>query len=723
MSNFTSYDVCIIGRCRFDGGIGQHSLAFLSLLSRAYSVCILPTEPEFRGKKCITLPSGESIPIFQGGSVAATIFVDVFINSSLDRRLDLVPKSDLKLAFVVFDSDCLPESWVLSLNSRFDGVLVPSQGLVAVLERSGATIPIQVLPLALDLGTLLVTPFRRAPHDFTRFGCLSAFHPRKGHRQLIEAFAIAFGNNSDAELVIRSNYNVGCHFEELCRFAENLRLKNVKLICENLDNKGKDDFLESIDVYVSASAGEGYGIGPREALALGKSLVLSAVGGHLDLSGTPGVTLVPASARIPALYPEIDGQYYGSQYQVDVEVLAEKLIDAHAFAHTESARCTSGDRKRKASEFSYFGLKASYFSIMNPREWEFRRNDNYVKMNPVLSGLIENRIGPFVSRFKEPSRRVALGHDGGFFSVFNAYLSHLVWGLHDDKARLVLPDWDIGRIMSGRNISSMTSFCYGRPEDGNVWSKIFMPPFGLSEDLLNDVDFLYGHSKKVNNIFNEDKEPLLTYVNAFELYRSTWFGRWRAQYNRVFREHIHFVPELQSKIDGIKKSIFDGRLMIGAHVRHASHALEQPGSIIPTFESYIREIRSAVKRRNIQESSDDWGVFLATDQESVIHEFQKEFGDKVKFVPGMRRLTAEENSEYATLPPERKLEEGFQVQHRVASAPSKWSSDMAWEILTDSMLLASSDVVIHVTSNVSTAVSFMNPDSEMVYCRPCPSSA
>ena len=41
---------------------------------------------------------------------------------------------------------------------------------------------------------------------------------------------------------------------------------------------------------------------------------------------------------------------------------------------------------------------------------------------------------------------------------------------------------------------------------------------------------------------------------------------------------------------------------------------------------------------------------------------------------------------------------------------------MAREVVRDAWLMAKCDVLLHVVSNVSTAVSYTNPDVEMVFC-------
>jgi hypothetical protein len=260
------------------------------------------------------------------------------------------------------------------------------------------------------------------------------------------------------------------------------------------------------------------------------------------------------------------------------------------------------------------------------------------------------------------------------------------------------------------------SFCYGRPEDGNIWLKLYEPLFGLQPAQMNDVDFLYEHSIPAADNFNAMREPLLTYRNAYRLYQTADFQRWRRQYHRVYRDHIHLVPALRDEMTAVRKRMFDGRHMLGAHVRHPSHAMEQPGAVMATGQHYIDQIRQALKRCGLREDSAEWGVFLATDQEKILQQFRRNFGENVFFFNDVRRTTVEEDNAFEQLDAERRQTEGFQVQHLTAQNPDQCSTRMAWEVIRDTMCLAECRTLFHVTSNISTAVAYMNPAIQLEYC-------
>ncbi len=158
---------------------------------------------------------------------------------------------------------------------------------------------------------------------------------------------------------------------------------------------------------------------------------------------------------------------------------------------------------------------------------------------------------------------------------------------------------------------------------------------------------------------------------------------------------------------------FEGRFMIGAHVRHPSHAVEQPGLAVPGVEVYLERIRSLLRDRHIPEDSSGWGLFLATDQDRVLARFRDQFGDRVTAFQSFRRTTAEEDNRFQALAPTEQARDGNQLQHLVAADSGSWSTAMAEEVLLDALALSQCSAVLHVVSNVATAVAFMNPGVQM----------
>lgn len=307
----------------------------------------------------------------------------------------------------------------------------------------------------------------------------------------------------------------------------------------------------------------------------------------------------------------------------------------------------------------------------------------------------------------EPKRLVVVPSDAGFFSVFNTLISiKAFWkGVHGFSQ--VTPEWSSKKVLEFWQTDSLTSYCYAGIDEGNVFYSIF-DNYEAFEELKSslkkgaDKEETYeAHSP------NLEADPDLTYVFADRLYRSAGFDAWRKEMHREL-EGLRPNPLIVERIDSVFAKVTEEDLVIGMHVRHPSHAMEQPNSEIPLSEDFIRvaqEILLAekMKYRNTY-------VFLATDQQIVVEEFKSVFGDKLIAFSEVTRVTETQSKEYDSLEDSRKLIVGHQVQHIAASDRAKWSSNLAFEIVCDAWALARSQIFLHSVSNVATAVTYINPD-------------
>jgi glycosyltransferase involved in cell wall biosynthesis len=716
--------ICIIGRTDFQSGMGSLTFAACELLSRYFEVSLLPSRDEPRSfPSYATLPTGRMVPLVRSAEgFAATLYLDVLWNGAYDRGYELVPNSGFRVIQIAYDSDELPPEWTEILNKRFDLALFSTAHLETVARNSGVTIPTGTLPIALDLESLVSRRYRAPIARKLRFGTLSAFHDRKGLDVLVEAFLDLYAGRSDVELVIHSNLAIGDVYERVMHMRDAAGAANVIITHGSLAASEKNALLETFDVYVNCSRGEGYSIGPREALALGKPIIVTDLGAHADFAGVPGVFHFAPAGRMPARYPEIDNRVFGSQTYLDVPAVTAGLAAAREFALSEYAPKTAAERRRLAAQFSFSDMAAEYRRLFDPESAKlrpgFRAEESFTRLDGEAARLATKATGRHGTNISQRGKLVIRAHDGGFFSIFNAFMSHLAWGLRDPHFSMVIPDWNVTRIMQEDPSKPISSYCYSRPEDGNLWLKLFEPLYDLTPGEMNDADFLASNSEYPFYNFNENREPLLTFTHAYELYRAPWFSRFRTQYGRVLREYVRLRPELQSELDGAMRDYQDGRFLISVHVKHPSHGVEQPGQKMAHRNEYVDAVRKNLARRGISEQSGDWAVFVATDQERVVSLFKQEFGGHVMQFDDVSRIDPAVDNVYDALTPDQKLQEGHQLQHQMAANVDLWSWRLAWEVWRDAEVMAASNVLIHAVSNVATAVSYMGPHTEMIYLDP-----
>ncbi len=699
-----------MGRRAFGTGIGHLSESLLELLSRKYQVDLWDIHSRPADGETVTLSTGRQVGLAQNlDGYQVYIYADVLWNGVNYTRFTPPPADGYRIAYLAFDSDKLPPEWVEILNEHFDAVFFTSAHLIEVARLSGVTCHVGALPLAIPTEQNLSRPYRPVAGGRVRFGTLSSYHRRKGLDHLVSAFLAEFADNSDVELVIHSNIAFGETAQTVASMVEVAGADNVRLSTDNLSEVAKNQLLESFDVYVNASLGEGYSVGPREALSFGKVLAITDLGSHRPLFGPPGVFSVKESHKAPAIYPEIDNRQFGMQQVPDAADLRRALRDAYNFAKSQEAAATANERKRLGAEFTLQALERSYWALVDPDSQALggRHLSSMAALPDTHTKAVREKAGRHGTRIGA-RHLVVPAHDGGFFSLYNAFVSHLVWSKHDSPQRLVLPDWDAGRLLERVAPKEIVSYCYSGPRDGNLWNHLFEPLYDLTAEELDDEDFLWGHSDPVQFAFNESREPLLTYVHAYRLYQDPDYQQIRRQYSSVIQEHVRLLPEYQRELDTHLVDRRAGRFLIAAHVKHPSHAVEQPDFEIADRYRYVELVRQELKERGIREASDDWAVFLATEQERVVELFADEFGDRVIRFPDVERIPTNTDVQFDSLDDAQKIADGHQLQHIIAQDTSRWSPRLAWEVIRDAKGMASADVLLHAVSNVATAASLMD---------------
>lgn len=711
------HGICVMGRRAFGTGIGHLSESLLELLSRKYDVKLWDLHCPGASGETVTLTTSREISLAdQLEGFAIYIYADVLWNGVGYTQYVPPPATGYRIAYLAFDSDQLPPEWVEILNRDFDAVYFTSSHLIDIAVSSGVQIEIGSLPLAIPLEGHIARNYRPVAGHRVRFGTLSSYHPRKGLEALVSAFLREFGDSPDAELVIHSNIAFSETVVAVRSIVAVSRAENVILSERNLSESEKNEMLESFDVYVNASLGEGYSVGPREALALGKCLVITDLGAHRPLFGPPGVFKVASLYEAPALYPEIDNRQFGYQRVPDPQSLRSALREAFDYVRSEDSSATASERKRLGADFCLQSLERSYWALVDPDSISLRPSgiSKHANMPPGHLDGVRKRAGRNGGRLGA-KKIVVPAHDGGFFSLYNAYVSHLAWSMHDSPQRFVLPDWDAGRLLKRIAPKEVVSYCYSAPDQGNLWNHLFEPPYDFSPEDLDDEEFLWGDSEPVGATFNEFREPLLTFIHAFRLYQSPDFARIRRQYAPVIREYVRLKAPLQAELDDFLHKNRDGRFLVAAHVKHPSHAVEQPDQVIADRHSYVDLVRGALVERGIREASDDWAVFLATEQERVVDLFAEEFGEHVIQFADVQRIPAATDALFDELEPEEKIMDGHQLQHIMAQDTALWSPRLAWEVIRDAEVMASADILFHSVSNVATAASFMGPSVDMRY--------
>lgn len=184
----------------------------------------------------------------------------------------------------------------LLYNRRVDGVVAISRTIANLLIQAGVeSRRIRLIHSGIDAGHF---DHSFGPCDSENeeivVGCLGVLEPRKGHRYLLEAASLL------GQRGVRIRYLVGgdgALRSELEHLAGIGHLNNSVRFLGFVSDVPK--FLAGIDIFVMPSLHEGLGVAVLEAMAAGKAVIASRVGGLAEsvVDGETGILLAPQDSR------------------------------------------------------------------------------------------------------------------------------------------------------------------------------------------------------------------------------------------------------------------------------------------------------------------------------------------------------------------------------------------------------------------------------------------
>ena len=214
-----------------------------------------------------------------------------------------------RVALTMFESTVLPEVWPPHLN-RCDVVVVPAQFLVKVFRDNGVAKPVRVVPLGISENYNYV-PRPKYPDVFT-FLCLGDGGERKGWKEAVLAFAMAFGKSDKHKLIIKAR---DFNFDPM--------MANVEVIRESYAEHEMQELFASVNAFVFPTHGEGFGLPPREAAATGLPVIATNWGGTADDLTAWGYPLKYTMEDAWVGHPVLEGN--GKWAKPDVEHLAKQM--------------------------------------------------------------------------------------------------------------------------------------------------------------------------------------------------------------------------------------------------------------------------------------------------------------------------------------------------------------------------------------------------------------
>lgn len=188
-----------------------------------------------------------------------------------------------------------PLRWVDDFNSYLQGLTCLSEHVRKIMLDHGVTVPLLVSGCGVDHWERIT-----ADKDYIvggksfRFLHVSSCFPRKGVKELLEAYGQAFTSADDVTLIIKTFANPHNKVDSWLAEAQqkNPNYPDVHLIMGDLTDAELKALYEQCQVLVAPSKAEGFGLPMAEAMLSNLPVITTAWGGQLDFCNAKTAWLV-----------------------------------------------------------------------------------------------------------------------------------------------------------------------------------------------------------------------------------------------------------------------------------------------------------------------------------------------------------------------------------------------------------------------------------------------
>ncbi|RLD66317.1 MAG: hypothetical protein DRI84_05020 [Bacteroidetes bacterium] len=265
--------------------------------------------------------------------------------------------SKTNIGYTIWETTKLHPDWSGYINSNADKLLVGCEWNVDVFKSSGVVLPIGVVPHGINVDEFEdIEPFSVAgvSEDTCMFYDIMQFTERKHPLALIKAYWYAFQKNENVALVMKTYRNDYSDTEKDAIRTTINRLKvvtpmasypHIYLISHMLT---RDEILglhKRGDCYVSLDRGEGFGLGPFEAGAIGKPIIITGFGGATEFAKETNSYLVNY-VLTPVFGMPYSPWYRGDQLWAEPDILHAAKMMRHVYDNRNEARRV-GDQLRR----------------------------------------------------------------------------------------------------------------------------------------------------------------------------------------------------------------------------------------------------------------------------------------------------------------------------------------------------------------------------------------
>ena len=288
------------------------------------------------------------------------------------------------IGLTVWETNKLPPHWPSLLN-QMDAIVVPSEWNRQVFERCEVRCPVRVVPHPCDDQPLSDRNQEWGiPRDHRVVYVIGRWTRRKGLDLAVRAFSQCCKPGEKVTLVVKTDWwnfsrRWSARWQLYCPVWWSLRRltrkqpsARVRLLTRRLKAEQMRQLHQRGDIYFSLARGEGWGLGAFDAATLGRPLITTRYGGHLDYADPDHSWLVDYEP-ISVDEPEGTGSYLPEQTwaEPDLRHAATQLrwvLDNFDEANDRAEDLAGRIRERFAPSAVGRTMLAALASVATPRE-------------------------------------------------------------------------------------------------------------------------------------------------------------------------------------------------------------------------------------------------------------------------------------------------------------------------------------------------------------------
>lgn len=303
---------------------------------------------------------------------------NIVIQHTLPCHIEYNAAFDLNICLFAYEtSNFIMSGWQNHLN-LMDASIVINKQMKDACINSGVKKPIHVVPHARDFYTYtqsyekLSFVVNNTNKDDFIFYTIGEKSRRKNLAALLKAYFLEFDSHEDTSLIIKTNKKEDEQNDDIYKFiasiANGLKVsRNPKVVCinERLSNNAIMKLHNSCDVFVQPSYGEAWSIPAFDAMAFGKTPIVTNCTGYKEYIDENVGWLVDCKEEpVFGSDSDIKDLYHGCEnwFSVDVNDLRMKMREA--YSSKDLRKLKAANALDRAYEFSHEKVGLIFLEVL-----------------------------------------------------------------------------------------------------------------------------------------------------------------------------------------------------------------------------------------------------------------------------------------------------------------------------------------------------------------------